>query len=161
MVQDLCHLYSKKNSSAASKSPTSKHSSRLSLADSGHGYLEALSGSPSGNNYILQQIIELNESLYIHDSQSGSHHHSKEAYRWVLFCYSPPGQLHFDQIQQFESQLLSEVCKILETWMVRTTSYHTAIQLLLTVHVGYCSLRTLIWVGRPSSPPLHDKHTLP
>ena len=42
-----------------------------------------------------------------------------------MFCrFSPPEQLLSDQGRQFESQLLTEVCKLLGIQKSRTTSYH-------------------------------------
>ena len=42
-----------------------------------------------------------------------------------MFCrFSPPKQLHSDQGRQFESLLLSEVCKLLGIQKSRTTAYH-------------------------------------
>ena len=42
-----------------------------------------------------------------------------------LFCrFSLPEQLHSDQGRQFESELLSHLCKILNIEKTRTTSYH-------------------------------------
>lgn len=41
-----------------------------------------------------------------------------------FFRFSPPDQLHSDQGRQFESQLLSEVCRILHIHKSRTTPYH-------------------------------------
>jgi len=38
--------------------------------------------------------------------------------------FSPPEQLHTDQGKQFESSLLQEICKILNTSKSRTTAYH-------------------------------------
>ena len=42
----------------------------------------------------------------------------------VFFCFSAPEQLHSDQGRQFESQLVSEVCKLLHVHKTRTTLYH-------------------------------------
>ena len=42
-----------------------------------------------------------------------------------VFCrFSPPEQLHSDQGKQFESELISEICKLLGVAKTRTTSYH-------------------------------------
>ena len=42
----------------------------------------------------------------------------------VFMRFSAPEQLHSDQGRQFESQLLSEVCKLLHIHKTRTTPYH-------------------------------------
>ena len=42
-----------------------------------------------------------------------------------LFCrFSSPEQLHSDEGRQFESELLKEVCKLLNIHKARTTPYH-------------------------------------
>ena len=42
-----------------------------------------------------------------------------------MFCrFSPPEQLHSDQGRQFESELVKEVCKLLEIRKTHTTPYH-------------------------------------
>ena len=43
----------------------------------------------------------------------------------VFMCYAIPKQLHSDQGPQFESQLMSEVCKLLGIQKSRTTPYHS------------------------------------
>ena len=42
----------------------------------------------------------------------------------VFLRFSAPEQLHSDQGRQFESQLLSEVCKLMHIHKTRTTPYH-------------------------------------
>jgi len=42
----------------------------------------------------------------------------------MFFRFSPPEQLHSDQGGQFESDLIAEVCKILQIKKSRTTPYH-------------------------------------
>ena len=42
-----------------------------------------------------------------------------------MFCrFSPPEQLHSDQGRQFESDLIAEICKLLEIRKTHTTPYH-------------------------------------
>ena len=42
-----------------------------------------------------------------------------------MFCrFSIPEQLHSDQSRQFESKLISEMCKVLKICKTRTTPYH-------------------------------------
>ena len=42
-----------------------------------------------------------------------------------MFCrFSPPEQLHSDQGRQFESELMKEICKLLNICKTRTTPYH-------------------------------------
>ena len=42
----------------------------------------------------------------------------------IFLRFSAPEQLHFDQGRQFESQLITEVCKLLNINKTRTTPYH-------------------------------------
>ena len=42
----------------------------------------------------------------------------------VFLRFSVPEQLHTDQVRQFESQLLHEICKLLNIRKTRTTPYH-------------------------------------
>ena len=42
----------------------------------------------------------------------------------VFMRFSPPEQLHSDQGKQFESKLMTELCKLLHTKKTRTTPYH-------------------------------------
>ena len=41
-----------------------------------------------------------------------------------IFRFSVPRQLHSDQGTQFESQVITEICKLLQIEMSRTTAYH-------------------------------------
>lgn len=42
-----------------------------------------------------------------------------------VFCrFSPPEQLHLDQGQQFESDLIRKICSIIKIEKSRTTAYH-------------------------------------
>ena len=42
----------------------------------------------------------------------------------LFFRFSLPDQLHSDQGRQFESVLISEICKLLQIHKFRTTAYH-------------------------------------
>ena len=43
----------------------------------------------------------------------------------MFLRFSPPDQLHSDQSRQFESNLVTEVCKLLGICKTRTTPYHS------------------------------------
>ena len=42
----------------------------------------------------------------------------------MFFRFSPPEQLHSDQGRQFESTLITGVCKLLQIQKTHTTPYH-------------------------------------
>jgi len=42
----------------------------------------------------------------------------------IFMTFSTPEQLHSDQGRQFEGQLITEVCKLLNINKTRTTPYH-------------------------------------
>ena len=81
--------------------------------------------SDSGNSYILvvsDYFTRWTEAYAIPNQEAATV--AKKLTDEFFFHYSPPEQLHSDQGKQFESQLLSEVCKLLGITKSRTTAYH-------------------------------------
>ena len=89
------------------------------------GILGPLPESDAGNNYILvagDYFTRWVEAYPIPNQEAIT-----VANKLVdeMFCwFSLPEQLHSDQGQQFKSQLVAEVCKILNIHKSRTTPYH-------------------------------------
>ena len=84
--------------------------------------LGPLPESDGGNSYILVAGTRWMEAYAIPNQEAKT-----VADKLVneLFChFSSPEQLHSDQGRQFESELLKEVCKLLNIHKTRTTPYH-------------------------------------
>lgn len=88
-----------------------------------------------------------------------------------LFCrFSLPEQLHADQGRQFESEVIREICKLLQIDKTRTTPYHpqsdglierfnrTLIQMLSTCLTEHSANweeqlpKLIVWHTIPASP---------
>ena len=89
----------------------------------------------------------------------------------VFLRFSVPAQLHTDQEKQFESRLMSEVCKLLCIHKTRTTPYHpkriverfnrTMLNMLashakITHLSGKSTFRKFVWLTIPASKPQLD-----
>ena len=87
--------------------------------------LGPLPESPNGNSYILvvgDYFTRWMEALPIPNQEAVTV--AVQLVDEVFLRYSIPEQLHSDQGAQFESQLISEVCKLLHIHKTRTTPYH-------------------------------------
>ena len=114
------------------KSPT--HSRRAPLGTIQAGYptqimavdlLGPLPESPQKNSYVMvvgDYFSKWMEAIPLPNQEAitVANHLIDE----VFMRYSVPEQLHSDQGRQFESQLISEVCKALHIKKTRTTPYH-------------------------------------
>ena len=81
--------------------------------------------SASGNNYILvvgDCFTRWVEAYAVHNQETMIV--ANKLTNEFFFCFSPAKQLHSDQGQQFESQVIAEVCKLLEIHKSCTTPYH-------------------------------------
>ena len=81
--------------------------------------------SEKGNCYIMvvgDYFSRWMEAIPIHNQEASTV--AGKLVDEVFLHFSAPKQLHSDQGRQFESQLLSEVCKLLHVQKTRTTSYH-------------------------------------
>ena len=87
--------------------------------------LDPLPVTEKGNKYVLAAVDHFTrwvEAFPIRNQEA-----TTVAKKLVdeLFCrFSPPQQLHSDQGRQFESELIEEICKLLEIRKSRTTPYH-------------------------------------
>ena len=99
--------------------------------------LGPLPESNSGNSYVMvvgDYFTRWMEALPIPNQEAQT-----VAIRLVdevFLRYSVPEQLHSDQGHQFESELLTEVCKLLNIRKTRTTLYHPQCDGLVERHVG-------------------------
>lgn len=81
--------------------------------------------SPTGNSYILvacDYFTRWAEAYAIPNQEATTV--ARLLTQEFFFRFSPPEQLHSDQGKQFESTLISEVCKLLGISKSRTTPYH-------------------------------------
>ena len=87
--------------------------------------LGPLPESSSGNSYVMvvgDYFTRWMEALPIPNQEAQTV--ATRLVDEVFLRYSVPEQLHSDQGRQFESELLTEVCKILSIRKTRTTPYH-------------------------------------
>ena len=117
---------------ATKKSPSQKACAPLRSVRAGHpmqivavDITGPFPESEAGNSYVLvvaDYFTRWMEAFAIPDQEAQT-----VARKLVdeVFCrFSPPEQLHSDQGRQFESDLLKEICKILQIEKSRTTPYH-------------------------------------
>ena len=87
--------------------------------------LGPLPESHSGNSYVMvvgDYFTRWMEALPIPNQEAETV--AKQLVDEVFLRYSVPEQLHSDQGRQFESELVREVCKLLNIRKTRTTPYH-------------------------------------
>lgn len=114
------------------KTPVPKRRAPLGTVSAGYPMLiiavDILGPLPmtrNGNSYVLVATDDFTrwvEVYAIPDQGAGT-----VAQKLVdeLFCrFSPPELLHSDQGRQFESELVAEVCKLLQIHKIRITTYH-------------------------------------
>ena len=81
--------------------------------------------SPSGNQYVLVAGDYFTKWIEVYAIPNQEASTVAKKLTDEMFCrFSPPEQLHSDQGKQFESDLVYEVCKLLQIRKTRTTSYH-------------------------------------
>ena len=81
--------------------------------------------SPAGNTHILivaDYFTRLTEAYAIPNHEATTV--AKKLTEEFFFRFSPPEQLHSGQGRNFESDVVSEVCKVLGVVKTRTTPYH-------------------------------------
>ena len=83
--------------------------------------LGPLPESENGNSYILV-VADWMEAFALPNQEAATV--ANKLVDEVFLRFSVPEQLHTDQGRQFESQLLHEVCKLLNIHKTRTTPYH-------------------------------------
>ncbi|KAL5469186.1 hypothetical protein EMCRGX_G030404 [Ephydatia muelleri] len=78
-----------------------------------------------GNKYVLVAVdyfTRWTEAYGIRNQEAATV--AKKLVDEVFCHFSPPEQLHSDQGRQFESDLIQELCKLLQVRKTRTTPYH-------------------------------------
>ena len=78
-----------------------------------------------GNKYVLVAVdyfTRWTEAYGIRNQEAATV--AKKLVDEVFCRFSPPEQLHSDQGRQFESDLIQELCKLLQVRKTRTTPYH-------------------------------------
>ena len=81
--------------------------------------------SDSGNSYIMvvaDYFSRWMEAFPIPNQEASTV--AEKLVDEIFLRFSAPEQLHSDQGRQFESQLMAEVCKLLQIHKTRTTPYH-------------------------------------
>ena len=87
--------------------------------------LGPLPESKNGNRYVLVVGVYFSrwmEALPVSNQEASTV--AEKLVDEVFLRFSPPEQLHSDQGRQFESNLVTEVCKLLQINKTRTTPYH-------------------------------------
>ena len=81
--------------------------------------------SPAGNSYVLVAGDYFTKWVEVYAIPNQEAATVAKKLTDELFCrFSPPERLHSDQGRQFESELIQEVCKLLQIKKTRTTPYH-------------------------------------
>lgn len=81
--------------------------------------------SQSGNSYVLVAGDYFTKWMEVYAIPNQEAMTVARKLTDEMFCrFSPPDQLHSDQGKQFESELLKEICKLLQIRKTRTTPYH-------------------------------------
>ena len=125
-VRDFCRTYT---TCATRKTPTPRRRAPLGTIKAGYPMqiiaVDIPGPLPTNNSYILVVGIYFTrwmESYAIRNQEAAT-----MAQKLVdeIFCrFSTLEQLHSDQGSQFESQLISEICKIMNIHKSHTTPYH-------------------------------------
>ena len=117
---------------ASRKTPSPKQKAELHPVKAGYpmqivatDILGPLPLTPNGNSYLLVAADYFTRwvEAYPIPNQEATTVASKLTNE-LFFRFSLPDQLHSDQGRQFESVLISEICKLLQIRKSRTTAYH-------------------------------------
>ena len=128
-VHDWC---SNCGSCSSRKSPAPKARTPLKSVETGYplqlvamDIVGPFPESPAGNTHILvvaDYFTRWTEAYAIPNQEATTV--AKKLTDEFFFRFSPPEQLHSDQGRNFESDVVSEVCKLLGVVKTRTTPYH-------------------------------------
>ena len=117
---------------ASRKTPSPKHKAELQPVKAGYpmqivatDILGPLPITPNGNSYLFvasDYFTRWLEAYPIPNQEATTI--ANKLTEELFFRFSLPDQLHSDQGRQFESILISEVCRLLQIQKSRTTAYH-------------------------------------
>ena len=128
-VREWCRTCAK---CAARKTPAPKNRAQLHNIKVGYpmqmaamDILGPLPESQTGNKYILVVMDYFSRWAEAYPIPNQEAVTIAKKLTNECFCrFSPPEQIHADQGRQFESEVVAEICKILNIRKTRTTPYH-------------------------------------
>ncbi len=117
---------------ATRKTPSPKNRAPLQSVQSGYpmqivavDLLGPLPVTENGNSYVLVAADYFTRWVEAYPLPNQEAATVAKKLTWEMFFrFSPPEQLHSDQGRQFESELIAELCKLLQIRKSRTTPYH-------------------------------------
>ena len=129
---DVCDWCQKCGPCASRKNPAPKARAPLQSIETGYplqlvamDIVGPFPESPAGNTHILvvaDYFTRWMEAYAIPNQEATTV--ARKLTDEFFFRFSPPEQLHSDQGRNFESDIISEVCKLLGVAKTRTTPYH-------------------------------------
>ena len=128
-VERWCHTC---EACATRKTAPKKNCSPLQTVQAGYpmqvvgvDIMGPLPESEAGNSYVLVASDYFTKWVEVYAIPNQEAVTVAKKLTDEMFCrFSPPEQLHSDQGRQFESELMKEICKLLNIRKTRTTPYH-------------------------------------
>ena len=125
LVQDVCQVCPKEVAHPSKESIHADNASRVSHADRSSGHNGTSTMTADGKKYMLVAVDSFTRWIEAYGIPNKEATTVGKKLVDEVFCrFSPPEQPHSDQGRQFESELIQELCKLLEVHKTHTTPYH-------------------------------------